>query len=423
MGLGKRAKTSKLIRPLEMETTIMMLLERKLHFVKKLIINKSIGEIVDCLLKESRQNMQKIVAEELLLNLFRKKKLYVTYHWKLVFFSNFNFCVEKKSFCAERRLGQKPLSYDLTLNFSLKKKLLGVLNFSTAGWLSSWRIFLWPSIFLYQPVKGLLAFFSPSTKWSTTFSTDAARTLRQLRTLKCLSSGHRAAMSSRPRSVSRLALRMPTFSTHKHTGYVCLLTSLVSKNLSSKSTLRVPVVLALCSILRLLDWTSLLGLRLKNLLKVKCLLTASLLHQVKLSALMFMQRNSLYVYSAHQMMPCQRLHTNCSLSSSTVFSWQNMAISKKSSRQLMFMWWLFALAHILLDFASSFSLRATLSCSRNFTLWLSCLTMLWFWYNGPSTELNEDRERDTFCLLVTFCFKQQSDLAKVGACWQILLLM
>ncbi|RNA07044.1 hypothetical protein BpHYR1_042012, partial [Brachionus plicatilis] len=40
MGLGKRAKTSKLMHALEMETTEYMLLKRKLNFVKRLMINK-----------------------------------------------------------------------------------------------------------------------------------------------------------------------------------------------------------------------------------------------------------------------------------------------------------------------------------------------------------------------------------------------
>ncbi|RNA36770.1 hypothetical protein BpHYR1_030416 [Brachionus plicatilis] len=56
MGLGKRAKRSKLIYVLEMEITEVMLLKRKLNFVIRLMVNKFTREVVDCLLKESRQN-------------------------------------------------------------------------------------------------------------------------------------------------------------------------------------------------------------------------------------------------------------------------------------------------------------------------------------------------------------------------------
>ena len=56
MGLGKRARTTKLMHALDMETTEMMLLRRKLYFMKRLMINKFTRELVTSLLKESRQN-------------------------------------------------------------------------------------------------------------------------------------------------------------------------------------------------------------------------------------------------------------------------------------------------------------------------------------------------------------------------------
>ncbi|RNA30722.1 hypothetical protein BpHYR1_031628 [Brachionus plicatilis] len=62
-----------------------------------------------------------IVCRRVSFQIFLKKNFW---YWKLVFFSNFNFCVEKKSFCAER--------FEIVLNVFVK--IFFSISFSKRLW-------------------------------------------------------------------------------------------------------------------------------------------------------------------------------------------------------------------------------------------------------------------------------------------------